>query len=593
LSPIHFVREGIRHVFAHKPVPRRLLSHRSRFAAIIPPSEPRETEFAMRSRAWDYLLLLAVSVALTLPGLGANSLWDVDEGVNAQAAREMQDADTWVIPTFNYQLRTAKPVMLYWLQRTSYSVFGVSEWSARLPSALAAWLAILLTYEIARRMFDRGTGLLSGLVLVSAIQFAILSHAATPDATLLLFTVLTYFAFWRGHLDGGRSWWVPTAFACGLAVLTKGPVGVLLPALVVGVYFAWNRELNRIFDRKLFAAAAVFVFTAVPWYALVASETRGEWLKAFFGNENVNRFLNAMEGHGGGIWFYPLAVLVLFSPWSAFLPAALWYSVRAARSSERANESSPISAAVRAYRFLICWAATYVLFFSLAATKLPNYVFPMYPAVAILTARFLVAWRDGTLSVPRRLLPAGACVFGFIGVALACGLLYGEQAFPGLRAWAALGLIPVGGAVGMAWFMRKDNRPAAVNSAVVAAILLAGILVFPTRAMDRQRAPRELVRATGLADPTRDVRVATFEWFQPSVVFYTGREVDRLDSVEELNEFLAVPTPAYLFLPAPSWERVAANVTARNRIAARHPDFLKQCDIVVITNQPGGDLASR
>ena len=108
----------------------------------------------MRERARDYFVLLAVSAALTLPNLGGPSLWDVDEGVNAQAAREMRDADTWIVPTFNYQLRTAKPVMLYWLQRASYAAFGLSEWSARLPSVVAGWLTVLLVYELARQMFS-------------------------------------------------------------------------------------------------------------------------------------------------------------------------------------------------------------------------------------------------------------------------------------------------------------------------------------------------------------------------------------------------------------------------------------------------------
>ena len=213
----------------------------------------------LRARAADYAVLLAVTAALTLPNLGAASLWDVDEGVNAEAAREMREAGTWVIPTFNFELRTAKPVMLYWLQRTSYAAFGVGEWSARLPSALAGWLTVLLTYELARRMFGRPTGVLAGLVLASAVEFCVLAHAATPDATLLLFTVLTYFAFWVGHENGRRWWWVPTAAACGLAALTKGPVGVALPGLVLLLYFAWNRELSRLLDRRLGWAALAFL----------------------------------------------------------------------------------------------------------------------------------------------------------------------------------------------------------------------------------------------------------------------------------------------------------------------------------------------
>src|SRR5215213_533481 len=194
-----------------------------RYAADPPTAPEADMPGWFRTRAADYAVLLCAAALLTLPNLGASSLWDVDEGVNAEAGREMREADSWVVPTFNFELRTQKPVMQYWLLRLGYAAFGVGEWSARLPSVLCGWLTILLTYELARRMFGRGTGLLAGIVLASAVEFCVLAHAATPDAPLLLFTVLTYLAFWVGHANGSRAWWVPCAAACGLAALTKGP----------------------------------------------------------------------------------------------------------------------------------------------------------------------------------------------------------------------------------------------------------------------------------------------------------------------------------------------------------------------------------
>src|SRR5437870_11679794 len=113
----------------------------------------------MRRRTAHYLLLLLVSGSLFLPNLGGPSLWDIDEGNNAEAAREMLQADNWRLPTFNYQLRVDKPALLYWLQIFSYQSFGVGEFAARLPSALAGMLAVLLTYELGRRMFNDGAGL--------------------------------------------------------------------------------------------------------------------------------------------------------------------------------------------------------------------------------------------------------------------------------------------------------------------------------------------------------------------------------------------------------------------------------------------------
>ena len=547
-----------------------------------------------RTRLADYPLLLAVAAALTLPNLGASSLWDVDEGVNAGAAREMRDNDTWVIPTFNAELRTAKPVMLYWLQRASYAAFGVSEWSARLPSAVAGWLTVLLTYELARRMFGRPTGLLAGVVLASAVEFCVLAHAATPDAPLLLFTVLTYFLFWVGHANGGRAWWLPTAAACGLAALTKGPVGVALPGLVFLLYFAWNRELRRLLDRRIVAALVVVLLVAGPWYGIVAAETRGAWPKAFFLNENVNRALSPKEDHSGPVFYHAAALFALFAPWSVFLVGAVWYGVAGARR--------PVGAAAehgRAYRFVLCWFAAYLAFFSLAATKLPNYVLPLYPALAILTARFLTRWRDDAAPLPRWLMPAAAGGMLAVAAAVGLGLLVAGGAvpvlpakarvFPGLERWAVLGLVPLLAAGLMGWFLRRGDRRGFVSATAACSVAFVGLLAaFPARVMDDYKAPRGLVADSGVADPTRDVRAGSYDWFQPSVVFYARREVQRLESPEQCAAFLATPTPGYLFVPEPTWNRwVADRVTVPHRVVARRFDFYKNCDVLVVANAAG------
>ncbi len=583
----------------------------------------------MRERYRDYAVLVAVAAALTLPNLGATSLWDVDEGVNAEAAREMRENETWVIPTFNYQLRTAKPVMLYWVQRGSFTVFGVSEWSARLPSALAVWLTALLVYELARRMFDRSTGLLAGVVLLSALEVCVLAHAATPDALLLLFTVLTFYLFWTKHADQSRKWWVPTAAACGLAVLTKGPVGVALPGLVLLMYFAWNRELRRLIDRKLLWAGLVFLLVAGPWYGLVTAETRGAWARTFFGRENLQRFSTPMDNHRGPFFYHAAALLALFAPWSAFLLGALWYGVKATRREEplpptpspkkggdRAEEDEPRAPAseflspppflgegvggrgssARPYRFLICWFVAYLVFFSAAATKLPNYLLPVYPALAILTARFLTRWRSGELALPRWLMPAGVAAVALTAVVAAGGMLVtgdavkllprGARVFPGLAPWAALGLVPLAAAVVMGLALRAGDRTRFVRTGAVGAVAFTGLMAaFPPLAVDPYKAPKELVRASGVDDPTRDLRLAHCDWFQPSLVWYARREVVEVMSADKVAEFLAVPTPGYLFVPAKTWERIGVQVAVPTRVVARHYDFYRNCEIIVVTNE--------
>ncbi len=586
----------------------------------------------MRDRARDCALLLIVSALLTLPNLGVPSLWDMDEGVNAQTAREMQEAETWVIPTFNFQLRTAKPVMLYWFQRLSYAAFGVSEWSARLPSVLAGWLSILLIYELGRRMFDRATGLLAGLVLASVAQFAVLVHAATPDATLLAFTILTYLFFWAGHVDGSRKWWSLMAVACGLAFLTKGPIGLILPAMVVLLYFAWNRELSRLFDRRLVLAAVIFLLVAGPWYALVASETRGEWLRTFFKRENVARFLNPRDKHAGSLGYYLVIVPVMFAPWSAFLLPLVWYGIQGAKrpgssfwasvksvwrllwskisgTQPRTLDLNPSSLIphpsslpvvgeltnrIRAHRFLLCWVAVYLAFFTIAATKLPNYILPIYPAMAVLTARFLVGWREGLFVVPRWMMAATVGGMVIVGAGCIGGVALAARVFPGLGVWVVLGLIPLAAAMWMGICLRQGNRGGLIVAVTVASVVFIGLTVtFPPAAIEPQKAPKELVRMSGVDNPNRDLRVGSFEWLLPSVVYYSGRKVEVLASKDKVAEFLAVPTPGYVFISESNWNNaVAAKVTVPHRIIARHYDFLERGNILVVTNDTTGDMAA-
>ena len=138
-------------------------------------------------RLTHYALLIAVGALLFLPNLGGPSLWDIDEGHNTEASREMMASGNWIVPTFNFLLRVDKPALLYWLQIASFKLFGINEFAGRLPSACAALLSMLLTYELGRRMFGATAGLLAGLMLGSSVLFCAAAHFANPDALLNAF----------------------------------------------------------------------------------------------------------------------------------------------------------------------------------------------------------------------------------------------------------------------------------------------------------------------------------------------------------------------------------------------------------------------
>jgi 4-amino-4-deoxy-L-arabinose transferase-like glycosyltransferase len=554
----------------------------------------------LRDRVAAYALLIAVTALLYLPALGAPSLWDVDEAHNSECSYEMLESLNWIVPSFNYKLRVDKPALLYWLQVSAYRILGVGEFAARLPSALAAMLTVLLTYELARRMFDRGTGLLAGLILASALLFCGSAHFANPDALLNACTVLTFLLFWRALERPAGVWPAAAGISTGLGFLAKGPVALVLPAAVLGLYLLWTRQFRRIFTLRLLAGTLLFIGVAGPWFALVGSETHGAYLKGFFLVHNVGRYTNPMEGHEGPVFYHVVSLLLGFLPWSVFLVPAVWYAIREARAKVAyplfplcIEGCAPVS---KPYQFLACWVGVYFVFFSMSQTKLPNYILPLYPAVAILVGRFLERWRQGTITPPGWSAVAGCASWALVGVVTVAGLLIASGAievglplghrFTGLERCAWIGGLPLAGAVAALVCLQRQARLGALISLTLAAgLFAAALMVWGAPALDDYKAPRALVADAGAQRSDVEVHVACYQWYQPSLVFYCRREVVRLTEPQEALNFLRKPVPVYLFLPARTWDGMADQVDVPCRLLARHWDFYQHCDVLVVTNR--------
>jgi 4-amino-4-deoxy-L-arabinose transferase-like glycosyltransferase len=540
-----------------------------------------------------YLLLLTAAGLLFFPALGGPSLWDIDEGNNAEAAREMLDAGDWVVPTFNYRLRVDKPALLYWLQILAYKTFGINEFAARLPSALAAVATILLVYELGRRLFDRTAALLGVLTLASTIGFSAAAHFANPDALLNLLTILTLFFFWLAFSRGQPGWFVAAGIAAGMATLAKGPVGVVLPFGVSLLFLLWNRRLALLYDRRLIWGALACLVVALPWFVLVGNETRAQFLRGFFGQHNVGRFLNTMENHRGGVHYYAVVLLVGLMPWSVFLGPTIWFAMRGRHKV--GEEPNPGDSG--RYRFLLSWIVVYLVFFTISATKLPNYILPVYAPSALLTARFLDCWRRGLVVVPAWVMSVCLGFLGVSGLAVATSALVIGGAWspptlrihqlPALSPWAMLGAVPLVGAGLVWWLVKRQNRPAGVIAFTAGAMAFTGLLpVAADVGLDRYKAPRGLITEAGARDIHDDVRVACYQYFQPSLVFYCRREIVQLQDERQLGEFLRGPLRSYLILPMAVWEKLQPQWTGRALVLAQHHDFYRHCDVAAVTNSP-------
>jgi 4-amino-4-deoxy-L-arabinose transferase-like glycosyltransferase len=305
--------------------------------------------------------------------LGKPALFEPDEGRNAEVAREVLLLNDWVTPHYDFIPRLDKPALYFDLVALSYKIFGVSQWSARFPSALAAFGCLFLTYLISRKLFDRRVALWSALILLTTIEFFILSQAVILDMLLTIFLTLGLACFFVGQLKadsgGGRAEFLLMYAAFAAATATKGPIGFLLPGLIICSYILFTRQVTLLRRMELSLGIPLFVVTAVSWYLLAESRNPG-YVRHFLWEENILRFATNRFHRTHPWYFYLLALSGGFLPWTFLLPSAAVELSRRPLGRERL--------------FLILWVAVPLIFFSLSSSKLFHYILPVFPPLAVI-----------------------------------------------------------------------------------------------------------------------------------------------------------------------------------------------------------------
>ncbi len=337
------------------------------------------------SRNWGAGVLIALGLfVIYFAGIGSYPLVDPDEPVYAQIAREMTVSGHWGTPHYWGSVWFDKPPMYYWLAASCMRVLGVSELSARLPSAIAALAVVALTYLLGLRAFGRPAGIAAGLVVATSLQQIVLARSSVTDMTLTAFLVGSLYCFIRWMHDERPVWlWSASCGACmGAAALTKGPVAFVLLPVTFLVYAIWTKSLRVLFSRWLAVCVIGALAVAVPWYANMLSMHREEFTKQFVLANNLERFLKPEHKSSTGAWYsysmnFPV-LLGFFFPWSCLLPQAI---VVVGRKNNCA-------------RLCVAWAAVVFVFFSLSKTQLPTYIFPMYAACAVLVGAYLSEWTN-------------------------------------------------------------------------------------------------------------------------------------------------------------------------------------------------------
>mgnify|MGYP002623585642 CR=1 FL=1 len=624
-------------------------------------------------------VLVAVTGAVYFTNLGGAKLWDRDEPRNAACAREMLERNDWVTPYFNGELRTHKPVLTYWLMMSAYAVFGVTEFAARFWSAALGIGTMLATYVIARRLYSPHVGLWSALAMGTTLLFTLASRAATPDAVLIFFSTLSLAVYvvgtFRPKQHGERNdapqtrvpgklfpaWPVAALmYACtGVAVLAKGPVGLVLPTAVIGMFllimrlprsdksessqaharwskwhtlaiialiielflldraigplktfaalgisviayaifqpgslcrklvlpFAPQHFLKTCWSMRPLTAIGVVLAVAGPWYFWVGLRTDGAWLQGFFLEHNFGRATQTFEGHGGTFLFYPVSVLAGCFPWSILLPAGLAATAQRIRGRNVWLMSDLLGA---------CWAGVTMGLFTLAKTKLPSYITPAYPALAMMIGVYVVLW----IRAPRRVnvwtprLAFAALAIAGIGIGIALPLAARE--FLAGEIWlGTIALIPLAAAA-CGFDLARQQKPraaAACLAASAALLLIAGFAIVGPVVSQHQPIVRALQRIEAASS---EAKIASHRSHEPSWVFYAGRPIPVIGTQQPQNagEFLRDPD-AFLITNDRAIDNLQPHLPPDVQPIARERFFLKKYDLVVLGRTPAGVRLAR
>ena len=357
-----------------------------------PQSDSRSPAFfARRVAGLPTALWLLAGLLILLLWFGTldfRHLLSSDEGRYAEISREMFASGDWVTIRYNALKYFEKPPFHMWVTALSYTLFGVGDWQARLSVALFGMVGLIASMFAATRWYGIRAGLLTGLVLVAAPMWSVASHFNSVDMTLsgAMACVLAFMlvAQHPAATPAARRYWMWACWvAMGVAILSKGLVGIALPGLVLVIYTLISRDVGLWRRLHLISGIGLMLIVTVPWFWLV-SVRNPEFPNFFFIHEHWQRYTSTVHSRGGPVWYFVPLLVAGFVPWLGLAPR-MWEVVRDDGAAARV-------AAVRPFRpalLLAVWAVAIFVFFSLSGSKLPGYIVPIFPALGMLAAMAL------------------------------------------------------------------------------------------------------------------------------------------------------------------------------------------------------------
>lgn len=553
-------------------------------------------EIGVSDRRLDKPYLLALALAcflLFFLGLGAAGLIDSGDGYYSSGAREMIESGDFITPHLNYQVFTGKPILIYWLISSAYAVFGYSPFAARVWSATLATILSFVIYLTLRSTDTRRAGFIAAVLFASSPLVVTFARMSLTDMTFCATLGLALCGTCMSVIGRRRFWWALIYIAVGLAVLAKGPAGLILFGAGIVPFFLIMRMRGTplrelIAPLHIIKGTLLFLVIAVPWYVAVDKATNGFWTYVFFVFENFGRFGGTTVFRNREFWFYLPVVAYGFAPWVLILPSALAWGFNKWRTSDANDQLA------KTLLLMAVWSAAIFLFFSFSQTKLKTYILPIFPSLAMLCGMYFDRTigngnsRTKTLKVFSTVIAAAGVLVLFL-VPFWCALLtspalakfiLAERAVQlnSIPDWTKIavfvGLLLVGTLFILQRFFLRGNVTASV--AVLAAAMVSGSSIGSTalfrifyemKQADIDSAARSIVAL----DPANTVPVAVYLEFRPAIFAIIKRPVDSFYELQHLDRLPKGEHPPQYILASGVHAQELLNVYQKDmRVISHH-----------------------
>ncbi|MEE9523370.1 MAG: glycosyltransferase family 39 protein [Thermodesulfovibrionales bacterium] len=494
------------------------------------------------------LYILLAFVILYFYKLGFPSIWNPNEAFYAEAPREMVENGDLLTPYFNFEFRFEKPPLMYWLILPWQFLFGYKEVAVRLVSAIAACGGVLATYWFGKTVWNnKRAGMISALFLASAFDYNTAARYGSPEMLLTFLITTSLIVFYRWYIDDSKYkiyWLLLFYTTCGLSTLTKGPVGIILPSMIITFFYLIKKDFRGLLKVISFRGIMLYLLIAVPWYLIMIQKHGSAFYDVVLG-ENVSRYLSKKSGTSN--YFFYFGVLSWnFFPGSVFIiPAFIQL-----RSIARRDH---------AVFYPLIWFIVVFVFFSISKSKLPTYIYPLFAPLAVIVG----GWANSALDRDPRQGNILLWLAPLIPLTVLAGTLWIKSYLPEISP-LLIGLL-IFLLSWIVWNIKEKNFP--VSFAVALSAMAIFIFIFLQNIIpqieNNYRPYRAMAVQVKNADPGKEHILYCYKGCQQNMTYYFERKVKKIRKEPEFNKALAVDSDAFFLLKHKTYVDKYANTGKR------------------------------